>query len=145
MPANVATICDFGPGCAPPGVPPSMPTTPVTAQLAEAFEKVLVVPPTVSGVPPEGTVGHAYSFAFAVGGIPAVKVSHSGAPAQGIEAVQARRAVRRAHPDRYLPVHPEGLEREGRHGNRLRDGDRDTLLRWLCGRRLSGAIPGAED
>jgi hypothetical protein len=48
------------------------------AELADAYEKVLVVPPTISGVPPSGAVGQSYSFAFTVGGIPAAKVHAKG-------------------------------------------------------------------
>jgi lysophospholipase L1-like esterase len=84
VPANVATICDWTWMCTP-GGPTIHANNTGYSQLAEAFEKVLVVPPTVSGAPPGGTLGQAYSFAFTVGGIPAAKVGHSGALPKGLK------------------------------------------------------------
>ncbi len=83
VPSNVATICNWTWMCTPGG--PTIHTNNTGyAQLADAFEKVLVVPPTVSGTPPDGTMGRSYSFAFTVGGIPAVRVHHAGQLPKGL-------------------------------------------------------------
>ncbi len=83
VPANVATICNWTWMCTPGG--PTIHTNNTGyAQLADAFEKVLVVPPTISGTPPSGIAGQSYSFAFTVSGIPAVHVHHSGTLPKGI-------------------------------------------------------------
>ncbi len=83
VPTNVATICNWTWMCTPGGPTIHANDTGYT-QLADAFEKVLVVPPTVSGAPPGGTVGQPYSFAFAVGGVPAVHVHHGGTLPKGL-------------------------------------------------------------
>ncbi len=84
VPPNVATICNWTWMCTP-GGPTIHANNTGYAQLADAFEKVLVVPPTVSGTPPGGTIGLPYSFAFTVGGIPAVHVHHSGKLPNGLD------------------------------------------------------------
>lgn len=84
VPANVATICNWTWMCTP-GGPTIHANNTGYAELADAFEKVLVVPPTVSGTPPGGTVGQPYSFAFTVGGIPAPKVRHQGQLPKGLK------------------------------------------------------------
>jgi lysophospholipase L1-like esterase len=84
VPANVATICDWTWMCTPGG--PTIHTNDAGySQLADAFEKVLVVAPTVTGTPPGGTVGEPYSFAFTVSGIPAVRVHRAGKLPKGLE------------------------------------------------------------
>lgn len=88
VPTNVATICDWTWMCTPGG--PTIHTNNTGyAQLSEAFEKVLVVPPTISGIPPAGTVGQAYSFDFTVGGIPVAHVHHSGQLPKGLTLSKA--------------------------------------------------------
>jgi len=84
VPTNVATICNWTWMCTP-GGPTIHANNTGYSQLADAFEKVLVVPPTVSGTPPEGTVGQSYSFAFTVSGIPVVRVHHAGKLPKGLE------------------------------------------------------------
>ena len=84
VPTNVATICNWTWMCTPGGPTIHANNTGYT-QLADAFEKVLVVPPIISGTPPEGTVGQSYSFAFTVGGIPAARVRHAGKLPNGLE------------------------------------------------------------
>ena len=88
VPTNVATICNWTWMCTP-GGPTIHANNTGYSQLADAFEKVLVVPPTVSGIPPEGTVGQPYSFAFNVGGAPAVHVHHSGKLPKGLDLSKA--------------------------------------------------------
>ena len=88
VPTNVATICNWTWMCTPGG--PTIHTNNTGyGQLADTFEKVLVVAPTVSGTPPGGTVGQPYSFAFTLSGIPAVKVSLSGALPKGLKLSKA--------------------------------------------------------
>jgi lysophospholipase L1-like esterase len=83
VPTNVATICNWTWMCTPGG--PTIHTNNTGyAQLAQAFEGVLVVAPTISGTPPSATVGQSYSFAFTVGGVPAVHVHHSGTLPKGL-------------------------------------------------------------
>lgn len=84
VPANVATICNWTWMCTP-GGPTVHANNAGYAQLADAFEKVLVVPPIVSGRPPDGTVGQPYSFAFSVSGVPAVKARHEGPLPKGLK------------------------------------------------------------
>ncbi|MGH9079478.1 MAG: GDSL-type esterase/lipase family protein [Acidimicrobiales bacterium] len=83
VPANVATICNWTWMCTP-GGPTIHANNTGYAELANAFEKVLAVPPTVSGTPPGGTVGQPYSFAFSVSGVPAAKVRRQGALPRGL-------------------------------------------------------------
>jgi hypothetical protein len=83
VPTNVATICNWTWMCTPGGPTIHANDTGYT-QLADAFEKVLVVAPTISGTPPGGSVGQPYSFAFAVSGIPAADVHHSGKLPKGL-------------------------------------------------------------
>ena len=83
VPANVATICNWTWMCTP-GGPTIHTNNSGYAQLAEAFEKKLVVPPTISGTPPAGAVGQSYSFAFTVGGVPAARVHHTGKLPKGL-------------------------------------------------------------
>ncbi len=77
LPANVATICNWTLMCSSGGTNVHTNDTGY-AELASTFEKVLRVPPTLSGVPPSATVGSPYSFQFAVTGIPQAKVRHDG-------------------------------------------------------------------
>ncbi len=88
VPTNVAIICSWTWMCTP-GGPTIHTNNDGYTQLADAFEKVLVVVPTISGSPPAGTVGQPYSFAFTIGGIPAVKVHHSGKLPKGLELSKA--------------------------------------------------------
>ncbi len=88
VPPNVATICNWTWMCTP-GGPTIHANNTGYAQLADAFEKVLVVPPAVSGTPPGGTIGQPYSFAFTVGGVPAVHVHHSGKLPNGLDLSKA--------------------------------------------------------
>ncbi len=84
VPTNVATICNWTWMCTPGGPTIHTNNTGYT-QLADAFEKVLVVPPTISGTPPAAIVGQSYSFAFTVGGIPKVRVHHNGTLPKGLK------------------------------------------------------------
>ena len=88
VPPNVATICTWTWMCTP-GGPTIHANNAGYAQLADAFENVLVVPPTVSGSPPRGTIGQPYSFAFSVGGVPAVRVHRSGKLPNGLDLSKA--------------------------------------------------------
>lgn len=83
VPLNVANICSWTYMCTGSG-PTIHCNDDGYAQLADAFEKALVVPPTLAGTPTSGTVGQPYSFAFTVGGIPAAKVRHTGKLPKGM-------------------------------------------------------------
>jgi lysophospholipase L1-like esterase len=84
VPTNVATICNWTWMCTP-GGPTIHANNTGYAQLANAFEKVLVVPPSITGTPPPSTVDQPYSFAFAIGGVPAARVSHVGKIPKGLD------------------------------------------------------------
>ncbi|MHB1518519.1 MAG: putative Ig domain-containing protein [Acidimicrobiales bacterium] len=83
VPANVATICDWTWMCTP-GGPTVHPNNTGYAELASAFERVLVVPPIISGSPPGAQVNSAYSFQFSVSGVPHATVRHHGALPRGL-------------------------------------------------------------
>ncbi|MGH9920583.1 MAG: GDSL-type esterase/lipase family protein [Nitrososphaerales archaeon] len=83
VPANVATICNWTWMCTP-GGPTVHANNTGYAELAKAFEKVLVVPPSLSGTPPIATVGQQYSFAFTISGIPRARVHNEGLLPKGL-------------------------------------------------------------
>lgn len=83
VPVNVADICDWTWMCTP-GGPTIHANDTGYVELAQAFEKVLVVPPSVGGTPPAATVGEHYTFAFVLRGIPRVTVIRHGALAAGM-------------------------------------------------------------
>ena len=83
LPTNVATICNWTLMCTSGGTNVHTNNTGY-AQLAAGFEKVLVVPPAISGTPPTATVGTPYSFQFDASGFPANHVSHLGTLPHGV-------------------------------------------------------------
>ncbi len=84
VPVNVETICNWTWMCTP-GGPTIHANNAGYTQIADAFEKVLTVAPTLSGSPPSATVGQVYSFAFAVGGIPSAQVHVEGQLPEGLQ------------------------------------------------------------
>ena len=76
LPQNVANICNWTQMCI---ATPTIHTNDYGHSLiAAAYEKVLRVPPTISGDPPTASLGVAYGFQFDAAGYPSVRVSKSG-------------------------------------------------------------------
>ncbi len=85
LPQNVANICNWTHMCMTGGGNPNIHATDYGHSLiAAAYEKVLRVPPTISGAPPAGAVGAPYSYQYAVGGYPTVRVSKVGKLPKGL-------------------------------------------------------------
>ena len=85
LPQNVANVCNWTHMCMTGGENPNIHATDFGHSLiATAYEKVLRVPPTISGTPPAGTVGVPYSYQYAVGGYPTVIVSKTGRLPKGL-------------------------------------------------------------
>ena len=85
LPQNVADICNWTHMCMTGGGNPNIHATDYGHSLiAAAYEKVLRIPPTISGTPPPGAVGEPYSFQYAVGGYPMVRVSKAGKLPKGL-------------------------------------------------------------
>ncbi len=84
VPLNVANVCNWTHMCDTlPGDPNVHANDTGHSVLAGAFEKVLRVPPSISGIP-TGTTGVPYSFTFTVGGIPGVSVTRTGRLPEGM-------------------------------------------------------------
>ena len=85
LPQNVADICNWTHMCMTGGTNPNIHTTDYGHSLiTAAYEKVLRVPPTISGSPGPASLGQPYAYQFAVGGIPAVTVKRSGSLPKGL-------------------------------------------------------------
>jgi len=85
LPQNVANICTWTHMCMTGGGNPNIHATDYGHFLiAKAYEKVLGVAPSISGQPPTGSVGSAYSFQFTMAGFPAPRVSHAGSLPKGL-------------------------------------------------------------
>ncbi len=85
LPQNVADICNWTHMCMTGGGNPNIHATDYGHSLiAAAFEKVLRVPPTISGSPGPASLGHAYAYQFTAGGIPTVTVKRSGRLPKGL-------------------------------------------------------------
>ncbi len=83
LPTNVATVCNWTLMCSSGGSNVHTDNAGY-AELASTFERVLVVPPTISGSPPGAEVNTSYSYQFAVSGVPNVTVRHRGALPRGL-------------------------------------------------------------
>jgi lysophospholipase L1-like esterase len=82
LPQNVANICNWTQMCI---ANPTIHTNDYGHSLiAAAYEKVLRVPPTLSGDPPTASIGIPYRFQFNVGGYPSVRVSKVGKLPKGL-------------------------------------------------------------
>jgi lysophospholipase L1-like esterase len=87
LPQNVANICQWTQMCI---ANPTIHTNDYGHSLiATAYEKVLRVPPTISGHPPTASIGVAYSFQLNVGGYPSVRVSKVGKLPKGLTLSKA--------------------------------------------------------
>ena len=85
LPQNVANICNWTHMCMTGGGNPNIHAKDYGHSLiAAAYEKVLRVPPTIAGTPPPAAVGAPYSYQYAVGCYPAVKVSKVGKLPKGL-------------------------------------------------------------
>lgn len=85
LPQNVANICNWTHMCMTGGGNPNIHTTDYGHSLiAAAYEKVLRVPPTISGSPPPGSAGVPYSYQYAVGGYRTARVSKVGKLPKGL-------------------------------------------------------------
>jgi lysophospholipase L1-like esterase len=77
LPQNVANICNWTHMCIPTGA--NIHATDYGHSLiAGDYEQKLRVPATISGVPPNGSVGAPYSFQYTVGGYPSATVTRVG-------------------------------------------------------------------
>ncbi len=87
LPQNVANICSWTQMCI---ANPTIHTNDYGHSLiAAAYEKVLRVPATVSGIPPPASIGVPYSFQFNVGGYQSVRVSKAGKLPKGLNLSKA--------------------------------------------------------
>lgn len=85
LPQNVADICNWTHMCMTGGSNPNIHTTDDGHTLiAAAYERVLRVPPAISGSPGPASVGHSYAYQFAVSGVPAATVTRTGALPRGM-------------------------------------------------------------
>jgi lysophospholipase L1-like esterase len=85
LPQNVADICNWTHMCMTGGGNPNIHATDYGHSLiASAFEKVLRVPPTISGAPGPASLAQPYAYQFTVGGIPSAAVKRSGSLPKGL-------------------------------------------------------------
>ncbi len=90
LPQNVANVCTWTHMCMTGGGNPNIHTTDYGHSLiAAAYEKLIRVPPTLSGDPPAASQGTPYSYQFSVGGYPSAKVSKVGRLPKGLTLSKA--------------------------------------------------------